>query len=271
MEADMGQSSLLEATLRRDRLVVAGSLSLVTLLAWGWTLAGAGMPMDPDHGMTMMEVIGSISTNAAAWSTSHAAMILLMWWVMMVAMMLPSASPLILLATALHRRKGRDGRPELMAALLTAGYLLVWGVFSLAATLAQWSLERDGLVSPESMTAGPAVAGGILFATGLYQLTPLKQACLRRCRSPVDFITAHWRSGAAGAFRIGLAHGAYCVGCCWFLMALLFVGGIMNPFWIGAIALYILLEKLASRGLLLSRASGLLLMGSGIAVLAGAV
>ncbi len=120
MAADMGQSSLLEATLRRDRLVVAGSLSLVAFLAWGWTLAGAGMPMDPDHGMTMMEVIGSISTNAAAWSTSHAAMILLMWWVMMVAMMLPSASPLILLATALHRRKSQDGRPELMAALLTA-------------------------------------------------------------------------------------------------------------------------------------------------------
>jgi predicted metal-binding membrane protein len=121
------------------------------------------------------------------------------------------------------------------------------------------------------MTAGPAIAGVILLAAGLYQLSPLKQACLRRCRSPVAFLAAHWRPGAAGAFRLGLAHGAYCVGCCWFLMALLFVGGVMNPFWIGALALYVLTEKFAPRGHLLSRASGLLLAGAGVAMLAGTV
>jgi predicted metal-binding membrane protein len=158
-----------------------------------------------------------------------------------------------------------------MAALLTAGYLAVWGAFSLAAALAQWSLELAGLISPRTMTAGPAIAGVILLAAGLYQLSPLKQACLRRCRSPVAFLAAHWRPGAAGAFRLGLAHGAYCVGCCWFLMALLFVGGVMNPFWIGALALYVLAEKLAPRGHLLSRASGLLLAGAGVAMLAGTV
>jgi predicted metal-binding membrane protein len=181
-------------------------------------------------------------------------------------------SATVLLAAALYRRKGQDGRPELAAGLLTTGYLAVWGAFSLAATLAQWGLEDAGLLAPETMaTAVPSLAGGILLAAGLYQLTPLKQACLRRCRSPVAFLAAHWRPGSAGAFRLGLAHGAYCVGCCWFLMALLFVGGVMNPFWIGAIALYVLAEKLAPRGHLLSRLSGLLLAGMGLIMLGGTV
>ena len=117
--------------------------------------------------------------------------------------------------------------------------------------------------------AGPAVAAILLQAAGLYQLTPLQRACLRRCRSPRAFLAVHWRPGAAGAVRLGLAHGAYCVGCCWFLMALLFVGGVMNPFWIGAIAFYLLAEKLAPGGRLLSQASGLLLAGWGIVTLAG--
>jgi predicted metal-binding membrane protein len=248
----MGQTSVIEATLRRDRLVVAAGLGLVALAAWVWALAGMGMPMTP-----------------APWSPSHAALIFLMWWVMMAAMMLPSAAPLVLLAAALHRRKGCDGRPDLTAGVLTAGYLAVWGIFSLAAALAQWGLELGGLLAPGTMAAAaPALAGGLLLAAGLYQLTPLKQACLRRCRSPVEFLTRRWRPGLAGAFRLGLAHGAYCVGCCWFLMALLFVGGVMNPFWIGALALYVLVEKLAPRGRLLSRASGLLLAGWGVATLA---
>jgi predicted metal-binding membrane protein len=267
----MGRASVIETTLRRDRLVVAAGLALVAISAWAWTLAGFGMPMPPGGGMAMTEAIGAAAMSPAPWSPSHAALILLMWWVMMAAMMLPSAAPLVLLATALHRRKGRAGRPDLMAALLTAGYLAVWGAFSLAAALAQWSFELAGLISPGTMTAGPAIAGVILLAAGLYQLSPLKQACLRRCRSPVAFLAAHWRPGAAGAFRLGLAHGAYCVGCCWFLMALLFVGGVMNPFWIGALALYVLAEKLAPRGHLLSRASGLLLAGAGVAMLAGTV
>jgi predicted metal-binding membrane protein len=264
----MGQSSAIETALRRDRLVVVAGLVIVAGAAWSWTLAGVGMPMDHGGSMAMHETIGSVATTAAAWSPSHAALIFLMWWIMMTAMMVPSAAPLVLLAAALHRRKGRDGRPDLMASLLTAGYLAVWGAFSLVATLAQWSLGLAGLISPGTMAAGPVVAGGILLAAGLYQLTPLKQACLRRCRSPVGFVTTHWQPGLAGAFRMGLAHGAYCVGCCWFLMALLFAGGVMNPFWIGAIALYVLAEKFTPRGHLLSRASGLLLAATGIVMLA---
>ena len=199
----MGQSYGVEAALRRDRLVVVAGLVIVASAAWGWTLAGVGMPMDHGSSMAVHETIGSVATTAAAWSTSHAALIFLMWWIMMTAMMVPSAAPLVLLAAALHRRKGRDGRPDLMASLLMAGYLAVWGAFSLVATLAQWGLGLAGLISPGTMAAGPAVAGGILLAAGLYQLTPLKQACLRRCRSPVEFVTTHWRPGLAGAFRMG--------------------------------------------------------------------
>ena len=266
----MGQTSVIEATLRRDRLAVAAGLVLVALAAWAWTLAGVGMTMTPSGGgMAMTRAIGAAAMTPAPWSPAHAGLVFLMWWVMMAAMMLPSAAPLVLLAAALHRRKGRDGRPALAAGVLAAGYLAVWGGFSLAATLAQWGLEDAGLLAPGTMAAAaPMLAGGLLLAAGLYQLTPLKRACLRRCRSPVAFLVAHWRPGAAGAFRLGLAHGAYCLGCCWFLMALLFVGGVMNPLWIGALALYVLAEKLAPRGHLLSRASGLLLAGWGVATLA---
>ena len=205
----MGQTSMIETALRRDRCVVVACLALVIIAAWAWTLAGVGMPTGSGDGMAMTEMMGSGATILATWSPSHAALVFLMWWVMMAAMMLPSAAPLVLLATALHRRRSRDGRPDLMAGVLTAGYLAVWGAFSLAATLAQWGLEAaGGLASPGAIVAGPAVAGGILLAAGLYQLTPLKQACLRRCRSPVAFLTTHWRPGATGAFRMGLAHGA---------------------------------------------------------------
>ena len=152
----MGQSSVIEAALRRDRLVVAAGLVIVAGAAWGWTLAGVGMPMDHGGSMAMHETIGSVATTTAAWSPSHAALIFLMWWIMMTAMMVPSAAPLVLLAAALHRRKGRDGRPDLMASLLTAGYLAVWGAFSLVATLAQWGLGLAGLISPGTMAAGPA-------------------------------------------------------------------------------------------------------------------
>jgi predicted metal-binding membrane protein len=172
----------------------------------------------------------------------------------------------ILLFAAIHRRQ-HSSPPFSAAGLLTAGYLAVWGAFSLAATLGQWSLERGGLISPETMSVGGALAGGILLAAGLYQLTPVKQACLSRCRSPVTFLTAHWRPGSVGAFRMGVVHGAYCLGCCWFLMTLLFVGGVMNPFWIGALALYVLFEKLVPGGLWLSRASGVILAGAGVLAL----
>lgn len=258
---------MIEAALRRDRVVVMAGLVLVTISAWVWTLAGAGVSTNASGSHSMTKAMGSMVMTAVPWSPFHAALIFCMWWTMMAAMMVPSAAPVILLFAAIHRRQ-HSSPPFSAAGLLTVGYLAVWGAFSLASTLVQWGLEGGGLISTETMGVGGALAGGILLAAGLYQLTPLKQACLRRCRSPVAFLAAHWRPGAAGAFRLGLAHGAYCLGCCWFLMALLFVGGVMNPLWIGALALYVLAEKLAPRGHLLSRASGLLLAGWGIFMLA---
>jgi predicted metal-binding membrane protein len=258
---------VIEAVLRRDRVLVGGGLALVAISAWAWTLAGALMPRSHGGGMhTMTQAMGSMVMTPAPWSAAHAALILMMWWVMMTAMMVPSAAPFILLVAAVHRRRHRH-QPYAAVGLLTAGYLTVWGAFSVAATLIQRGLERTGLLSPETLSVGTIVAGSILLAAGLYQLTPVKQTCLSRCRSPITFLTAYWQPGLAGAFRMGLVHGAYCLGCCWFLMTLLFVGGVMNPFWIGALALYVVLEKLAPGGPWLSRASGMILSSAGVLAL----
>jgi predicted metal-binding membrane protein len=258
---------VIEAVLWRDRVIVGAGLALVATSAWAWTLAGALMPMSHGAGTdAMTQAMSSMVMTPAPWSPAHATLVLCMWWVMMAAMMVPSAAPLILLVAAIHRRRHHD-QPYAVVGLLTAGYLTVWGAFSVAATLMQWGLERTGLLSPETMSVGTVVAGSILLAAGLYQLTPLKQTCLSRCRSPINFLTAHWRPGLAGPFRMGLVHGAYCFGCCWFLMTLLFVGGVMNPFWIGALAFYVLLEKLAPGGPWLSRVSGVILSSAGVLAL----
>jgi predicted metal-binding membrane protein len=254
-----GPTSAIEAALRRDRTVVAAALAVVAAASWLYTLAGVGMP-----------AMGPAAPAVHHWSPAHAALMVAMWWVMMAAMMLPSAAPLVLLFAAIRRRRS-DGRADADAALVAAGYLAAWGLFSLAATLAQRGLELGGLLSPATMAVDGPLAGVLLLAAGLYQLTPVKQACLRRCRSPAAFLAEHWRPGPMGAFRMGLAHGAQCVGCCWFLMGLLFVGGVMHPLWIGGLALFVAAEKLAPRGGLLSRAAGLLLAGWGVVALAGIV
>jgi predicted metal-binding membrane protein len=250
-------AAVVEIVWHRDRRVVVVGLALATAAAWAWTLGG----------MDMAEA-GSAAMLPAAWSPGHAAWMFAMWWVMMAAMMLPGAVPLVLTAAAVHRRQGEAGRPELTAGLLAAGYLAVWGLFSLAATLAQRALEGRGLIAPGAAGVAPAAAGWLSLAAGLYQLTPLKRSCLRHCRSPVRYLGRHWRPGAAGALRMGLAHGVYCLGCCGPLMALLFAGGVMNPFWIGVLAFYVLVEKVASEGPWLSLASGLGLAGIGIVLLA---
>jgi predicted metal-binding membrane protein len=253
----MTRPSVLEALLRRDRQVVIAALVFVAGLAWAYTLAGAGMP----HG------VGGALTASMPWSPLHAALVFLMWWIMMVAMMVPSAAPMVLLFAAIDRKRQAGRTPFGPTWVFLGGYLAAWGGFSLAATLAQWALERSALLSPMMSSASPVFAAGLLVAAGLYQLTPLKRACLRHCRNPIMFLTARWRPGAAGAARMGLDHGAYCVGCCWFLMALLFVGGVMNVVWIAVIAAYVLIEKLVARDRWLSRAVGLALVAWGAVVL----
>jgi predicted metal-binding membrane protein len=181
----------------------------------------------------------------------------------MLAMMLPSATPMILLFAAVNRKQRARGGPFVPTAAFAAGYLVLWAVFSVLAVALQWGLQRVELVSPVLLRADIVVGGLLLVAAGLYQLTPLKHACLEHCRSPAHFLSRHWRSGPAGALRMGMEHGAFCVGCCWFLMLLLFVGGVMNLAWIAGLAAFVLLEKTVPAGHWLARAAGVALLLTG--------
>lgn len=273
---------MLERLLRRDRQVVLVALSAVAVLAWAYTLTGAGMSMNalqmspspwPAPGGptgTMAVGEGAAATRmpmpAAGWSIGHAAIMLAMWWSMMVAMMLPSATPTILLATAVNRRADTARRPYGSAGFFTAGYLLAWLLFSLVAVSAQWLLDTGELLSQWLHSNSTGLSAALLIAAGAWQLTPVKQACLRHCRSPIEFLTRHRRPGNRGALIMGMEHGSYCLGCCWFLMALLFVGGVMNLYWIAGLALFVLAEKLLPGGAWFSRVAGAALIAAGMTV-----
>jgi predicted metal-binding membrane protein len=244
-----------EIAVKRDRIVVMGALSGVVALSWAYILAGAGMDM-------MMPVI---------WDPSYAGMMFVMWWVMMIAMMLPSATPMVLLFAAVNRKQKESGNPYVPTVIFASAYLTVWAGFSVAAMAVQWGLESMAWLSPMLASASLVLGGSLLFAAGIYQLTPLKQACLDHCRSPLQFILTRWRPGAKGAFRMGIEHGAYCVGCCWFLMGLLFFGGIMNLYWISGLAVIVLIEKTIPAGHWVSHLIGIALVAWGIVVLAGLV
>lgn len=261
----------IEALLRRDRWITAAALLIITVLAWAWLLAGAGMGMSAADMTRMVYGDHAVMPSGVAmpphWGLAYWGLMFAMWWVMMAAMMLPSAVPVVLLAAAIGRRTTPAASPFGSSGAFLAGYLLAWGGFSVLATAAQWALERAGLVSSMTMAgSGRWLLGGLLLAAGAWQLTPLKQACLRHCRSPVQFLVAH-RGEAAMA--LGLRHGVWCLGCCWFLMALLFVGGVMNLFWIAGLAVIVLLEKLLPAGPALGRALGILLVLAGAALWAG--
>ena len=247
-------TSPLEAALRRDRAVVLAALAILATLAWGWLLLGAGMDMDarasPGGSMAGM---GS-SVGAAGWSPAYALLAISMWWVMMVAMMLPAAAPVILL----YVRAAPRGAGGPATGHFLAGYLAIWGLFSLLAALLQVALVNSGVLSQMTMSAGGKwVSAAILVAAGLYQLSPLKQACLAHCRNAAGFLSRHYRPGRSGALRLGVVHGAYCVGCCWLLMALLFVGGVMNLAWIALLTLLVAAEKLLPGGRRVAQVAGL--------------
>ena len=246
----------LEAVVRRDRLVVVTAVTAVIALSWAYLLAGAGM------GTPMM--------TAAVWTPGHAVLMFFMWWVMMVAMMLPGAAPMILLFATVNRKQRETGHPHVETSIFTVGYLVAWSGFSLVAVFLQWGFERAGILSPMLVGTNVVFGGMLLLAAGIYQLTPIKQACLRHCRSPLAVLSSHWRLGARGALRMGLVHGAFCMGCCWFLMGLLFFGGVMNLYWIAGIALFVLFEKTVPAGHWLSYATGvaLFIWGAGMLALA---
>lgn len=251
--------SILERALRRDRVLVVFGLLVVVVLSWAYLLTGAGM----------MQEMGSrlMPMSTGPWSLGHAALVILMWAVMMAAMMLPSAAPMILFYSTIARRRSERGSPTTTSGVFSLGYIAVWAAFSLAAVALQFGLEQAALISPMMETTSIALAGAVLIAAGLYQWTPLKQACLRRCRSPLEFVLTHWREGKRGAFVMGFRHGVYCVGCCWLLMLLLFIGGVMNLAWIAGISLFVLVEKTAPAGHWMGRGAGALLVAWGVATL----
>lgn len=259
-------TDILERALRRDRWVVAGALALVTLVCWVYLLAGAGMGMTAME-MTRHSMMPMPMMEHAQWDLSYAVLMFFMWWLMMIAMMLPSATPMILLATALNRRSRTDQAPYGSAAAFTAGYLLAWALFSLVATGAQWWLEKAGWLTPMMVSSSNILAGTVLLVAGAWQFSPWKSACLDHCRSPVQFLTEHRRQGNAGAFLMGMHHGLFCLGCCWFLMALLFVGGVMNLYWIVGLAIYVGVEKAMPFGQRTAKIIGAILMVWGVVVL----
>ncbi|ACP27228.1 putative membrane protein [Sinorhizobium fredii NGR234] len=287
----------LESLLRRDRAIVAAAIATLAAVAWIyilWLAAGmdmtemampeagsagampmeSGMHMDMDMGgRTGIGPLDSLlGISPRPWGAAEAAFTLTMWVVMMVGMMLPSASPMILLYARVGRQSLRDGKPFASAGYFTGGYLMAWTGFALAATLGQWLIE-GALLTPSLGSANRVFSGIVLIVAGLYQWTPLKDACLTQCQAPIVFLQRHggFRSDPRGALRLGFRHGLYCVGCCWALMALLFVGGIMNVLWIAAIAVFVLVEKLLPAGRLLSRTAGAALIAFGLWQLAGAV
>ena len=263
-QAVASRAEALVLVLRRDRAIVLSSLLLVAASCWFYILLGAGMDMD-----AAMEGAMAAMSMPMAWTFGYAALVFFMWWIMMIAMMLPSAAPMVLLFARVSRQQREQGRAFVSAWVFASGYLLVWGAFSFFATSLQWGFEQAGWLSMMMESTSHGLSAAILIAAGLWQLTPLKLACLKHCRSPFHFMTHKFRRGTWGALFMGVEHGAFCFGCCWFLMALLFYGGVMNLYWIAGLALYVLVEKLAPYGEALSRlvGVGLVLWGGGLLLL----
>lgn len=258
--ANVAPPSSLERILARDRVIIAASLAALAALAWLYLVLLArqmgdmgGAAMGAMRGMPEMP---GMQTEAAA-SAPTFLPTALMWLVMMIGMMVPSAAPMILLFGNVQRRQLANESPALRVALFTAGYLVVWGAFSAVAAAAQILLVQRSMLASMELTAAGWLRALLVALAGLYQLTPFKNVCLKHCRSPAEFLSSHWRKGSVGALRMGLEHGLYCVGCCWLLMGLLFVVGVMNLVWVAVLAGFVLLEKLVPRGEAVARISGI--------------
>ena len=249
---------------RRDTTIVGLGLAGVALLAWA-DLLHMSRAMAETASMAAM----GMGPAEHSWDSAELLMTFLMWAVMMVAMMVPSATPMILAFATVNRNRAARGGPFVATTIFLAGYVAVWTAFSLLASAAQWSLHSVALLNPETMTVAPWIGGGLLIAAGVFQLSPLKNRCLARCRSPFDFLTFEWREGSRGALTMGVRHGAFCTGCCWLLMLLLFVAGVMNLLWVAAIAAFVLVEKLLPRGRWLSYAGAVGCVAAGVLWLFG--
>jgi predicted metal-binding membrane protein len=253
------------ALFRRDRVILGAGLLAVALLAWAWLISEA-------HRMSVSGVCECMrmkmgGPDNSAWPAAALLPLFLMWGVMMVAMMLPTALPMVLTFAAVTRNRQRLGRPYVPTIVFVSGYLAIWCVFSAIIAAGQWLLHRHALLSPSMATTSAIFAGVLLIGAGVFQFTPLKRSCLTRCRGTLEFILMRWREGRSGAFRMGLEHGAFCTGCCWALMTLLFVAGVMNIFWVAALTALVCLEKILPARARVSLATGVILAGWGLYVL----
>jgi predicted metal-binding membrane protein len=266
-------NGLLEAALRRDRLIVLAALTAITALAWAdlvWLASDMWMGGMDMNGFRMIPAgRGWMMPASEPWKPFEFGYMLAMWFVMMIGMMTPSVAPMILIYARVGRQAAAQDKPFAASVWFAAGYLLAWAAFSLAATLAQWALERAALLTPMMESTSHRLGGVALIAAGLYQWTPLKDACLSYCQAPLTFVMRHggFRGNPSGAVMLGLRHGLYCIGCCWALMVLLFVGGVMNLLWIAVLAILVLAEKIIPFGRLVARIAGIGFVASGIGFL----
>ncbi|HEY9453112.1 MAG TPA: DUF2182 domain-containing protein [Bradyrhizobium sp.] len=264
----MTREDALTAVLRRDRAVVIAALAVLVFLAWAyvvWLSQNMSLPMDMDRSMRMPDM-NVLAPAFRPWTGAQFVITFVMWAVMMVGMMTPSAAPMILIYARVGRQAALQGKPLAATGFFAGGYLLAWIAFSLLATSGQWMLERAALLTPMLAAANDTIGGLVLIAAGLFQWTPVKDVCLKHCQSPLSFIQHHggFRGDPLGALSLGFRHGLYCVGCCWALMALLFIGGVMNIIWIVGLTIFVLLEKVVPAGRIITRAAGmgLVLWGS---------
>src|SRR5262245_51719313 len=255
--------SSLASILLRDRVIVVTGLAGIVILAWLYLVRLAGDMAE----MAEHAAMGMAMPQTPAWDVVDLVFLFLMWAVMMLGMMVPSATPMILMFAAVNRRPAEPEHAALRTGVFVLGYLIVWTAYSALAASAQWGLHAAALLSPMMAPTSRYLGATILIAAGIFQWTPLKEACLRTCRSPLGFIMGEWRDGGRGALIMGLRHGAYCVGCCWALMALLFVAGVMNLLWVAAIAAFVLIEKVVPGGQHISRAAGVVFVVAGALLL----
>lgn len=247
-------------------MLSAAAIVLLALIAWGYvaTLPPMNPPSADMPDMPGMDMGGMSASAAPPWTWARGFATFAMWSVMMAAMMLPAAAPIVLL----HRRTALQAHaqdaPAPPTALLALGYAIVWTSFAALATALQWALSNASLLTDMDALSDRRTAAAVLIVAGLYQLTPFKQACLNLCRSPVQFLMRHYQPGAAGALRMGLIHGLYCLGCCWAAMALLFVGGVMNLLWVAALAVFVLIEKALPFGRFFGIAMGIVALAAGL-------
>ncbi len=250
----MYHETLLEAVFKRDRAIVISGIVVVSVLAWAYMFYLAWDMKNIDMGIKIS------MPQMQTWGALDFVLMFVMWVVMMMAMMIPSAAPMILMFANINRKRREQQHPFVHTGVFLLGYLAAWVWYSALATLAQWGLNTTALLSPMMVSTSPILGGALLLVAGIFQFTPLKHACLTRCRSPLGFLLNEWREGTQGAFIMGLKNGNYCVICCWALMSLMFVAGVMSLLWMAIIAAFVLVEKVAPAGRWVSRISGFLLI-----------